>query len=124
MAKEIYWFEKIKNVISRREDMSYDNAQDTLEALKDFVAYVVKQLVSNKEAVKVNVTVSTKAMIFQVDVDQPDCGKVIGKGGRTIEAIKLLLLSIKNTYFINDKRKIFLEVIEDINSTFLEDSVI
>ncbi len=117
------WVEKLKNKIIRREIMPYENgAHGVLEMLKEFVASTVKLLVNNKDAVKVNVTVSTKALIFQVDVDQPDCGKVIGKSGRTIEAIKLLLLSIKNTYFIDDKRKIFLEVVEDIDSTFLKDS--
>ena len=116
-------FEKIKSII-RREDMEMEhevNAVEVLDKLKDFISYVVKQLVTNKEYVNVSVTVSTKALIFQIEVDQPDCGKVIGRSGRTIEAIKLLLLSIKNTY-LNDKRKIYLEVVEDINSTFLKDS--
>jgi len=113
-------FRKLKNII--RSDTMYNNnnAEEILELLKNFVHETVSYLVTNKEAVNVEVTVSTKALIFQVDVDQPDCGKVIGKHGRTIEAIKLLLLSIKNTYFTNDKRKIFLEVIEDINSTYLD----
>ncbi len=97
------------------------DATEVLEQLKDFITYVVKQLVTNKEYVNVSCTVSTKALIFQIEVEQPDCGKVIGKSGRTIEAIKLLLLSIKNT-FLDDKRKIYLEVVEDINSTYLKDS--
>jgi len=117
-------FEKLKKII-RREDMvtKYEvDANELLEQLKEFTTYVVKQLVTNKDYVNVSVTVSTKALIFQIEVEQPDCGKVIGKNGRTIEAIKLLLLSIKNT-FLDDKRKIYLEVVEDINSTYLKDNI-
>jgi predicted RNA-binding protein YlqC (UPF0109 family) len=55
---------------------------------------------------------------MQIQVSKNDCGKIIGKKGRTIEALKHLCLAIKNTNFLQDSRKILLEVMEDENSGF------
>jgi len=86
--------------------------------LKDYVENTTKEVVDKPEVVEVSVSVSTKTIIVQVKVDQSDCGKIIGKRGRTIDALKVLCLAIKNTNFPNDSRKVMLEVLEDENSSF------
>jgi len=88
------------------------------ETLKDFVKNTVKSIVDNPDDVKVIVSISTKAVIVQINVKQYDCGKVIGKRGRNIEALKVICLAIKNTKFPEDSRRILLEVLEDENSGF------
>lgn len=86
--------------------------------LKDYVAETVQQIVDNPSDVDVSVSISTKAIIIQIKVNSTDCGKIIGKKGRTIDALKILCLAIKNTNFPEDSRRVLLEVLEDENSGF------
>ncbi|RLF57675.1 MAG: RNA-binding protein [Thermoplasmata archaeon] len=77
-----------------------------------------KAVVDKREVVEVSVYISSKEIIIELRVDQSDCGKVIGKRGRTIDALKVLCLAIKNTNYPNDSRRVMLEVLEDENSEF------
>ena len=86
--------------------------------IKDYVESTTKAVVDKPETVEVSVSVSTKAIIIQIRVDQSDCGKIIGKRGRTIDALKVLCLAIKNTNYPDDSRRVMLEVLEDENSDF------
>ena len=86
--------------------------------LKERVENIAKDLVDNPDAVEVNALVSTKAVIIQVRVEQSDCGKIIGKRGKTIEAIKTICLAAKNTKFPDDSRRVIIEVLEDENTGF------
>ncbi len=88
------------------------------ELLNEFVSNTTKQLVDNPDEVRVHVAVSTKTVIVQIRVAQQDCGKVIGKKGRTIDALKVIALAIKNTRFPEDSRKVNLEILEDEKSSF------
>jgi predicted RNA-binding protein YlqC (UPF0109 family) len=86
--------------------------------LKDYVVNTTKSVVDRPNDVSVDVSISTKAIIIQIKVHETDCGKIIGKRGRTIDAIKVLCLAIKNTNFPEDSRRVMIEVIEDENSSF------
>jgi predicted RNA-binding protein YlqC (UPF0109 family) len=88
------------------------------DVLRKYVIETIEGIVDNPKGVDVNITVSTKAVIIQVKVDETDCGKIIGKRGRTIDALKILCLAIKNTQFPDDSRRVVLEVLEDENSHF------
>jgi predicted RNA-binding protein YlqC (UPF0109 family) len=88
------------------------------QLLKDYVESTTKAVVDRPDMVVVNCSISTKAIIIQVKVDGSDCGKIIGKRGRTIDALKVLCLAIKNTNFPEDSRRIMLEVLEDENNNF------
>lgn len=83
------------------------------ELLKEYVELTVQKLVDNPKDVEVFITVSTKSVIVQIRVNKSDCGKVIGKKGRTIESLKILVLAIKNTHFSEDTRRVSLEILED-----------
>lgn len=88
------------------------------DKLKKYVEETTKAVVDKPEIVEVSASVSTKAIIIQVKVDQSDCGKIIGKRGRTIDALKVLCLAIKNTNYPTDSRRVMLEVLEEENSSF------
>ena len=88
------------------------------QLLKDYVESSTKSVVDNPDSVEVNVSISTKAIIIQIKVDSDDCGKIIGKRGRTIDALKVLCLAIKNTNYPDDSRRVMLEVLEDENTKF------
>jgi len=88
------------------------------ELLENYVGNTTRQLVDKPDEVEVNVVTSTKSVIVQVRVSKSDCGKVIGKKGRTIDAMKIIALAIKNTHFPEDIRKVSLEILEDESSGF------
>lgn len=88
------------------------------ELLKNYVIDTSKKVVDNPDEVGVDVSISTKAIIIQIRVSAIDCGKIIGKKGRTIDALKILCLAIKNTNFPDDSRRVLLEVLEDEDSSF------
>lgn len=88
------------------------------ELINQFVEETTKQIVDEPNEVHVSSSISTKAVIIQIKVAQTDCGKIIGKHGRTIDAMKVLCLAIKNTNFPDDSRRVILEVLEDEDSSF------
>lgn len=88
------------------------------DMLEKYIEETTKNIVDNPDDVEVKTTISTKAIIIQVRVHDRDCGKIIGRHGRTIDALKVICLAIKNTKFPNDSRRIMLEVLEDENSQF------
>lgn len=60
--------------------------------MKDFVIFILKQIVDNPEAVVVEETVDQPGFIdLQITVDPADMGKVIGKEGRVIRSIRDLV---------------------------------
>jgi len=86
--------------------------------LKEVVEYFTKLSVDRPEEVEVNTSISTKTIIIQIRVHASDCGKIIGKRGRTIDSLKVMCLAIKNTNYPEDSRRVMLEVLEDENSEF------
>ena len=90
------------------------------ELLNGYVTDTVKRLVDNPNEVDISITVSTKSVIVQIKSMKDDLGKIIGKKGRTIDALKVITLAIKNTHFPRDIRRVSLEIIEDESSSFLD----
>ena len=89
------------------------------EYIKDFISNTTKKIVDVEEEVITEVSVSTKNIIIQIGVSKSDFGKIIGKKGRTIEALKIIVLAIKNTKFPGDNRRISLEILEDESTNYL-----
>ena len=88
------------------------------EVLECYVGDTLKQVVDNPNDVGINVSVSTKAIIIQIKCNQQDVGKIIGKHGRSIDALKIICMAIKNTKTPDDSRRVLLEVLEDEDSTY------
>ena len=89
-----------------------------VELVKVFVEDLVKKIVDKPSEVDVQVSSTTKSVLVQIKVEKTDIGKVIGKSGRTIDALKVMTTIVKNTQFLGDKKNIFIEIIEDENSDF------
>ncbi|MDO8507599.1 MAG: KH domain-containing protein [bacterium] len=72
---------------------------------QEFVEYVVKEIVSNKDAVKVVRSIDEKGVLLELTVDPEDMGVVIGKEGKTAKSIRTLLrvLGAKNDSRVNLK---------------------
>ncbi len=61
--------------------------------MKAFIEYVVKALVDYPDQVDVREVDGERVVVFELRLNQTDIGKVIGKSGRTISAIRTLLTS-------------------------------
>jgi hypothetical protein len=59
--------------------------------VKAFLEYVVKNLVDAPEAVVVHEVQSPGRLVYELEVHQGDVGKVVGKQGQTIAAIRTLV---------------------------------
>lgn len=61
---------------------------------QQFVEYIVKSLVSNPEAVKVERRIDEKGVLLELTVDGEDLGRVIGKRGATAQSLRTLLRAL------------------------------
>lgn len=61
--------------------------------MKDLVLYIAKALVDNPEKVEVNEIKGEKATVLELKVAEGDRGKVIGKEGRIIKSIRVIVNS-------------------------------
>ena len=77
--------------------------------MKEFVAYIVKNLVDHPEKVRINEVGGTQTLIIELSVGEGDVGKIIGKQGKTINAIRTLLMSVASRNGI----RVSLEIIEE-----------
>jgi predicted RNA-binding protein YlqC (UPF0109 family) len=62
--------------------------------MKEFIESVVKQLVDKPDEVKVKTVEAEQQIIYELTVGEGDFGKVIGKKGRNISALRSLLFAI------------------------------
>ena len=61
--------------------------------MQAFLEYVVKGLVQNPEAVSITPVERDGMTVYELRLDQQDVGKIIGRHGVTINAIRSLLLA-------------------------------
>ena len=61
--------------------------------MQEFLEYVVKGLVQHPGAVTVTPVVRAGATVYELRMDPADVGKIIGRQGATINAIRSLLLA-------------------------------
>lgn len=59
--------------------------------MKELVECIAKSLVDHPEAVKVVEIEGKSATILELSVAESDMGRVIGKGGRVVNAIRTLV---------------------------------
>lgn len=59
--------------------------------MKDLLEEIVKALVDHPEDVKVQAVEGEQAVVYEVKVSANDIGKVIGKQGRTANALRTLV---------------------------------
>ena len=62
--------------------------------MKEFVAYLIKNLVDLPDAVDVNIIDEEEGMIVEVKVSPEDVGKIVGRQGRTIKALRTIAMTV------------------------------
>ena len=75
--------------------------------MENIVEYIVKQLVTNKDAVEVSTSEESENVItIKVKVADEDMGRVIGKGGKIASAIRAIVRSASS----NSGKKYFVKI--------------
>lgn len=59
--------------------------------MKDLVEYIARSLVDDPSEVKVNQTRKGSDTVLELYVAKDDMGRIIGKGGRVANALRILL---------------------------------
>jgi predicted RNA-binding protein YlqC (UPF0109 family) len=76
--------------------------------MKDLVGYIAAALVDNPEQVAIEVIAGNQATVFELKVAKEDLGKIIGKKGRTAQAIRTIL----NASAAKIKKRAILEIVD------------
>jgi uncharacterized protein len=76
--------------------------------MKEFLEFIVGHLVDKPEDVKVVEIIAEHTTVFELSVGKDDFGKVLGKKGRTVRAIRVLLTVVSKKI----GRNAFLELVE------------
>ncbi|MDH4387888.1 MAG: KH domain-containing protein [Fimbriimonas sp.] len=74
-----------------------------------FVEEIVKQMVSEPDSVEVDEVLEGNTRTFNVRVAQEDVGKVIGKSGRVISAIRQVVSAIAS----KSKEKAYVKIVTE-----------
>jgi len=61
---------------------------------QQFIEYIVKSLVNNPDAVKIERRIDEKGVLLELTVDAEDLGRVIGKRGATAQSLRTLLRAL------------------------------
>ena len=76
--------------------------------MKDLIEFIAKHLVDHPESVVVNEVGADHAALLELKVGISDTGKVIGKKGRTVDALRTILTAVA----AKQKKRMRLEIID------------
>jgi len=82
--------------------------QKGLLVMKELIQFIAHELVDYPEKVTVNEVIGNSTAVLELNVAKEDLGKVIGKHGRTAQAMRTLL----NAASGKAKKRMILEIIE------------
>ena len=94
-----------RGVAGERESESED---DTWREIKELVDFIIRALVDQPDEVVVTAVTGEKTSVYELRVGDGDLGKVIGKHGRTIRAIRTLLSAAST----KENKRAVLEILE------------
>ena len=76
--------------------------------MKELIEYVVKTLIDHPEDLRIAEIEGERTIVFELRCHPEDVGKVIGKSGKTVDAIRTLL----STVAARQNKRAMLEVVE------------
>ncbi len=76
--------------------------------MKDLIQYITRLLVEHPDEVRLTEVDGEKTVVFELRCHPDDIGKVIGKSGKTIGAIRTLLATLAT----KQGRRALLEIVE------------
>jgi predicted RNA-binding protein YlqC (UPF0109 family) len=76
--------------------------------MRDLVLWLARELVEDKDAVRVDAIERDRSTVFELTVAEDDLGRVIGRGGRTAKALRTVL----DTAARRDGRRAVLDILD------------
>jgi predicted RNA-binding protein YlqC (UPF0109 family) len=76
--------------------------------IKELILYIAQAIVDDPDEVSVSVIEGAQTDVLELKVAKSDLGKVIGKKGRNVQAIRAILNAVSGKV----KKRVVLEVIE------------
>jgi uncharacterized protein len=78
--------------------------------VKDLLEYLAKGLVEHPDAVQVTeVEEDDGTIVLELSVDEDDYGSVIGRGGRTAQALRTVIKAAA----VKEQRRVFVDIVDD-----------
>ena len=76
--------------------------------MKELLEYLAQGLVERPDEVRVNEVQEDGAAVLELSVGEDDYGNVIGRGGRTAAALRLVV----KTAAAKSKRRVFVDIVD------------
>lgn len=76
--------------------------------MRELIEFVAKKLVDHPEDIEITEVDGERTVVFELRCNPSDIGKVIGKSGKTVGALRTLL----GTVAARQKRRAVLEVVD------------
>ena len=76
--------------------------------MKELLEYLVRGLVENPDAVRVNEVQDNGATVLELSVAEDDYGNVIGRGGRTASALRAVVKGAA----ARERRRVFVDIVD------------
>jgi len=76
--------------------------------MKEFLEYIVKHLVEHTDKISIELDEKDDKIVFNIRVHESDLGKVIGRKGRTVFALRTLLSALA----AKEGKRTIIEIIE------------
>ena len=83
-------------------------AAHELPGVKEFISFVVGRLAERPDAAVLHDESDAGSLRYRVEVARPDVGRIIGRGGTTIAAVRSLLAAVAARH----GQRVFLDVVE------------
>jgi hypothetical protein len=78
--------------------------------VKDLLEYLAKGLVEHPDAVQVTeIEEDDGTIVLELSVDEDDYGSVIGRGGRTANALRTVMKAAA----VKEQRRVFVDIVDD-----------
>ena len=62
--------------------------------MKEILETIIRNLVSDTEAISINEVQGAKSVVYEVKVAEKDMGKVIGRDGKVAKSIRTIMKSV------------------------------
>jgi uncharacterized protein len=91
-----------------RPPLSVVTNDSNSHSMKEMIETIARALVDQPDAVSVTEIVGTHSLIVELTVAREDIGKIIGKQGRTADALRIIV----NAVSAKTKRRTTLEIMD------------
>lgn len=76
--------------------------------MRDLLEYLARGLVGEPESVRVSEVQDDDSLVLELSVASEDYGSIIGRGGRTANALRAVIKAAA----VNDGRRVFVDIVD------------